>query len=436
MVQATIVIGITIVMAVFFFTGWLPIIATAFCVPMLLQLTGVLTFNEAWSGFANSTVISFIPIFTMAAVLKKSSFIYRLKEFVKRLNGGKNGKFKVMFALVCATFLLTTFMNAASATAVMTPIILSVAGDVGLSRKKALKICSDVSSNSILVLPLGLTLTQYLTYNAYLEAGGADAGYMFDIMDQTLLKAPIFIIWLLIMIFLGNRFCLIHEDATIDVNKSDKGEEEEIKTTLTPLKDKLAVGLFFGSVTAMILCAQIWETPIYLTCGLFCIAAIALKIININDAIASMSWVSILIIACTLPLATAFNKTGASDIFAGLMNVVVGGTNNIYILAAVFFLVPAVLTHFMSNMACSAVFSPLAVAAGVSLGLDPRFLLVAAQMGAFSAFMTPMSTACEAITFEAGHFKMGEFAKAGLFPIITWFILFMIWFPICSQIFF
>ena len=433
--QAIIVLIIMVVMIVTFFTGWIPIVAAAMGVPLLLELTGILTFSEAWAGFSNSTVISFIPIFTMAAVLTKSSFIYRLKLWVKNLQKGKNGKFKVLAAVVFATFLLTTFMNAASAVAVMAPIIASVAAEAGLSRKQTLKLCGDVSSNSILVLPIGLTLTAYLTYNAYLEAGGAESSYLFGIMDQTILKAPIFVVWLILMIVFGRRFIKVNDSELEDGNESVVKENEKA-TVLTKELDRLAIGMFFASIVVMVAGTQFFGIPIYLTCGVFAIASIAMKLITVNEAIASMSWVSIVVIAGTLPVATALNKTGASAILADILSRMVGQTNNVYILAAIFFLVPFVLTQFMSNTACAAVFSPLAVTAGVAMGVDPRFLLVASQLGAYSAFLTPMSTACEAITYETGHFKMGEFAVSGIFSSVTWFVLFMIWFPICSRYFF
>lgn len=435
MSQAIIVCIITLVMAITFFTECIPLIAAAMGVPLLLQLTGVLTQSEAWSGFSNATVISFVPIFVMAGVLKKSSFTYRLKAKVKTLQYAKNGGAKVMAALVLSTWLLTTFMNAASATAVMIPIIISVATELGLPKKQTLKICADVSSNGIYVLPIGITLTTYLTYNAYLEAAGADSVYMFDLMDQTIMKAPIFAIYLLVMIFVAKRFVHPTENDADFANYQVSSSDNEKATNYTEQQDRLAIGMFFGSVLAMVIGVQILNIPIYLTCGIFAIACIAIGLISVTEAIASMSWISIIVIACTLPLATAFNKSGASDMIAGFLQQFIGGTSNTYILAAIFFIAPFIMTQFMSNNACAAVFSPLAVAVGIGMNMDPRFLLMACQFGAFSGFLTPMSTACEALAYEAGHFKMKEYVLCGLFPSVVWFALFMIWFPICAQYF-
>ena len=431
--QAAIVFGITIIMSVLFFTNCIPMVASAFVVPILLQVTGILTASEAWSGFSNTTIISFVAIFAMSAVLKKSSFIYDIQQYVNKINRGTTGNFKVLAALGISTCVLTVFMNAASATAVMTPIIISVAADVGISQKKALKLCGDISSNSFIVFPMGLTLTQYLTYNAYLDAAEADEIYRFHALDQTLMKMPIFIIWLALMIFIAPRLMKMREE---QIEIKAEAKTEAVATTLSPEKDRLAKLMFFGCLVAMIILVQFFNIPIYLTCGAFAIACIAMKLVTVQDCVNSMAWISIVLTACTLPLATAFNKSGASDVFANALNIAVGGVTNEYVLAAAFFIAPAFLTQFMSNYACFAIFAPLAVAASVSLGIDPRFLLAASNFGAFSGFVTPMSTACQAIVYDAGHFRMSEFALNGLFPIITWFILFIVWFPTCSRLFF
>lgn len=139
MEQSTIVFGITILMSVLFFTNCIPMIAAAFVVPILLQVTGVLTPAEAWSGFSNTTIISFVMVFAMSAVLKKSSFISDIQKYVHKMNQGTRGKAKVLAALGLSTCFLTAFMNAASATAVIAPIIISVAAKSGISQKKSTK---------------------------------------------------------------------------------------------------------------------------------------------------------------------------------------------------------------------------------------------------------------------------------------------------------
>ena len=54
-----------------------------------------------------------------------------------------------------------------------------------------------------------------------------------------------------------------------------------------------------------------------------------------------------------------------------------GNTTNPYIIMAVFFIIPFLLTQVMSNLATVTIFIPLVAAACVKIGVDPR----AAVMG-------------------------------------------------------
>ena len=53
MSQSLIVIIVTIIMIIAFFSGVIPIAASALAVPMVLQMTGVLSFKEAFAGFSS-----------------------------------------------------------------------------------------------------------------------------------------------------------------------------------------------------------------------------------------------------------------------------------------------------------------------------------------------------------------------------------------------
>lgn len=52
MSQSLIVTIILIYMVVMFFWGKIPMAATALTIPLLLQITGILKFKDAWAGFS------------------------------------------------------------------------------------------------------------------------------------------------------------------------------------------------------------------------------------------------------------------------------------------------------------------------------------------------------------------------------------------------
>ena len=82
MSQSLIVTIILIAMIILFFAGYIPMAATALAVPMLLQVTGVLSFKDAWAGFSSSTVVSLVVLFILGGILNQTTFLDDLKHFV------------------------------------------------------------------------------------------------------------------------------------------------------------------------------------------------------------------------------------------------------------------------------------------------------------------------------------------------------------------
>lgn len=434
MSQITIVFLILIGMTLSFFTGFLPISITALCVPLLLQLTGVLDASEAWAAFSNTTIITYIPLFVLGAVLKKSSFTARMRLFIGRFSKSRGGKIKMLLFAVLSTALVTTFMNPTAAVTIMIPMLIAVADDAGIPRKSMLKTCADASISSGCVIPVGVALARYAYYNNFLEAGGATE--RFSMMDPILVSSPMFFAFVIFMVLVGYKCYYPKEGCDTVLDAMESTVDVAKATTYTPKQDKLAIGMFFGSVVAMVITTNFTDIPMYIVGGCFAIACIALKLINEKEAINSMAWTTILLLVGTLPLSTAITKTGANLLIADFVSKLVGGSTNMYVVAAIFYLVPFVLTQFLSNAAVGAVFRPLSVAAAVGLGIDPRFTLLAVSIGCQAAYMTPMGTAPMAVVYDRGGFTMKEYFVGSILPSLVWFLLFMIWFPVCMKFIF
>lgn len=66
--QIATVLIIIALMSFSFFTELLPLGFTALMVPVLLQGTGILNASQAWAGFGNATVITWIGMFIIGSV--------------------------------------------------------------------------------------------------------------------------------------------------------------------------------------------------------------------------------------------------------------------------------------------------------------------------------------------------------------------------------
>ena len=433
MSQSLIVAIILIGMIIVFFGGWIPMAAAALAVPMLLQITGILSFEEAWAGFSSDTVVSLVVLFILGGILNQTTFLSDLRVIVTTMGDGNKGKRKVLLAAMLMSMVFSTFASPVSAMAIMLPIVVALAKDTGLPVKNTIKACTDVACSSNNVLPFGTALTAYITFNGYLEAAGATE--RFEFIDPFLAKVPIFIVFFLYIYFIGfKHYAKSDERHESNMGEGKKKRDEKNKEPLSPGRNRLGKILFFGSAGLMILASIFTDIDMYMIGAVAILIALATKVITQKEAIRSIRWETIFIYGGTVSLSTAMNNSGLNEIIANGMSSMLGGVTNVYIVAGAFCLASFTLAQFTSNRAVGAVFRPISIAAAVGLGIDPRFTLLAIHYGSSLSTLTPMATSCQLLAYNEGGFNMKEFAIGSIGPALVYFITFMIWFPVCFNV--
>src|SRR5512143_2000685 len=101
---------------------------------LALGLSGILTPQEAFSGFSRSAVIIMLSAFILAEGLRRSGITERLGYFILRLFG--KGETQLIFGVMAAGALLSLFMNNIAAASLLFPSLSGVArrSKVSLSR--------------------------------------------------------------------------------------------------------------------------------------------------------------------------------------------------------------------------------------------------------------------------------------------------------------
>lgn len=436
MTQSLIVTVILIYMIVAFFAGFVPMAVTALTIPLLLNVTGILSFKEAFAGFSSDTVISLCLLFVLGGVLNQTTFLEDLKRWVvEKLGSGKKGKRRILLAAMLMSMVFSTFASPVSAMAIMLPIVVSLAKETGLPIKNTIKACTDVACTSNNVLPFGTALTAYITWNGYLEAAGAAERFSF--IDPFLSKVPIFIIFFLYIYFIGFKFYARsgESNAVTGETAAQAGKKKERqKEPLSPAKNRLGKYIFFIGTIAMVITSTFTDIDLYVVAGIAVYIAILTRVISLKEAIRSIRWETIFIYGGTVSLSTAMSNSGLNDMIANGLSGMLGGTQNVYIVAAVFFLASFLMTQFASNRTVGAVFRPLSIAAAVGLGMDPRFTFLAIHYGSSLSTLTPMATSAQLIAYNEGGFNMKEFALGSIGPALIYFVSFMILFPVCFGI--
>ena len=134
-----------------------------------------------------------------------------------------------------------------------------------------------------------------------------------------------------------------------------------------------------------------------------------------------ISWQAVVLIAGILPLATALNKSGASDLLAELMTNTMGDLAPAAMLAFIF-ITTSVVGLFISNTATAVLIAPIAIDVAIDLGFSPHAFAMTVAIACSAAYVTPVSSPVNLLVQEPGRYSFMDFVKVGLpLQLITLF---------------
>jgi di/tricarboxylate transporter len=143
------------------------------------------------------------------------------------------------------------------------------------------------------------------------------------------------------------------------------------------------------------------------------LAMIATRCVKLDSIYRVVNWKIVVLVAGTLPLATALSKTGATAMMANGLVGLLGSLGPLAMLAAVF-LVTALLGLFISNSATAVLIAPVAIDAARALDVSPHAFAITVSIGCCAAFVTPVSSAVNMLVLEPGGYTFGDYVKVGL----------------------
>jgi di/tricarboxylate transporter len=108
----------------------------ALLVVVALSVSGVLTTQEAFSGFSRSAVITILAIFMLAAGLERTGVTRRIGDLLVRVGGGDERRLVVIVMLAGAG--LSLFMNTIAAASVLLPAVSGASRRAGTNPARLL----------------------------------------------------------------------------------------------------------------------------------------------------------------------------------------------------------------------------------------------------------------------------------------------------------
>jgi di/tricarboxylate transporter len=168
------------------------------------------------------------------------------------------------------------------------------------------------------------------------------------------------------------------------------------------------------ALIAAVVSLSAWQlVPVTVAAVAAAILVVAFGCIDAEEAYRAVDWPTLFLIAGTLAMGAALEKTHTAELAA---QVLVGHIAQFgpWIALSMIVLTASVLTNFLSNNAVAALLVPLALEAARIVDASPRAFLMAVAFGASACFATPIGYQTNTLVFAAGGYRFADFVRFGL----------------------
>ena len=153
------------------------------------------------------------------------------------------------------------------------------------------------------------------------------------------------------------------------------------------------------------------------------------KILPAKDYTKSIRWDVLITIACAFAVSKALANSGAADGIASLTVNSFHRYGAIGVLAGIY-LMTNLFTELITNNAAAAFVFPIAHAAALKLGVDPKPFFIAITIAASASFSTPIGYQTNLIIQGMGNYRFVDYVKIGLPLNILCFIVSILLIPL------
>ena len=182
---------------ILFVSNRLPADLIALLVVVALGLTGVLTTQEAFSGFSRSAVITIIAIFVLTEALQRTGVTDQVGKILLRV-GGRSELHLIVIVMLAGAF-LSLFMNNIAAAAVLLPAASGAAKRANVNTSRLLM---PLAFSTILGGMATLFTTSNIILNSVLRDNGLNG---FGIADFLPVGVPLVIAGVVYVAFVGRK---------------------------------------------------------------------------------------------------------------------------------------------------------------------------------------------------------------------------------------
>ncbi|WP_146344715.1 SLC13 family permease [Phaeobacter marinintestinus] len=191
-----------------------------------------------------------------------------------------------------------------------------------------------------------------------------------------------------------------------DMNMLDvsKPSDREFRRSHAPIA--------LGALASIVLLAAFGVAPILMLAVIAMAVVLLTRCIDSDEAFSFVDGRLLALIFAMLAVATALETSGAIDLIVEHSAPLIAGLPPFFIVWAIY-LLTSVLSELI-NHAVAVVLTPVAIGLAVSLGVDPRPLVIAVMIAASATFATPISYQTNMMVYGPGGYRFTDFLRVGI----------------------
>lgn len=401
MAQSTIAIIILVLTLALYTIPSIPLSVTTVFSMLAMAMTGILSYSEAFSGFANSSVLLVAGMMIIGHACFTSGLAQKIGNILYKFVGANEKLFMIIVFLIAAA--LAIFLNGSLVVAMMMPIIDSVAyqSNGTINRKQIyfpLGLASVIGNNLTTI-----SATSMITAAGIIAASGYGELGLFA---PTVINLPALIVVIVLYILFGYNLQKKWFDFEEIPVAGDVGAESEVR----------------GSTAKMILTAAVWGAVVIalvvgVNSGAVALLGSAILIlfgcVGERDAFKSVSWSTVVVVAGAIGISQGLNKSGAGLVIANFILDLFGAQlSSPFALCIIFFLLGSILSNVMSDNATVAILIPITISIAEVLGSNPIPLVLSCCSGIKVAVATPVSVAPMTMIQTPGY-RFKDYLRVG-----------------------
>lgn len=428
--------GITLWMAIWWFTEAVHLAVTAFVPFLFIPLLGIAEAKVVAQQYSDSIIFLFLGGFMLAFAIEKYDLHRRIALRILALVGS-NPK-SVLFGVMLATYLISNWISNTATTIMLFGAVIALVLELekhmpnGHARFAAAMLLGLAYSATIggMATPVGTPPNMFF-FKEYLK--NYPEAHDLNFLKWSAIGYPISFLFLMGCYFVLSRYFLK------DVQKLNVGKSF-FKDTYRDLGkvsyEQRAILLIFGFCVVLWFTREdlifdsftlkgwknIFDLPKALDDGSVAIAAaLALFLIpsRQNRGEALLVWEDakkirydiILLFGSGFALAYGFDQSGLSDWLA-LRLVFLKHVHPVFLIGGICIIV-TLISEFASNIASIQLCIPIMISLQKEIGVSPLLLMMPATFAASLGFMLPVATAANTIVFGTNRIAIKDMLKVG-----------------------